>query len=61
MKKFKFIIILMHLILCCSMLLMGSFKVNYTGGARPLALGGAFVGLADDVYAILYNLSLIHI
>lgn len=55
MRKFKFTIIIFFIIVLFDPLaLVGSFKVNYTG-ARPLALGGAFVGLADDVYAMLYN------
>lgn len=28
---------------------------NYTEGGRVLGMGGAFVGLADDVYSVVYN------
>jgi len=28
---------------------------NYTDGGRVLGMGGAFVGLADDIYSLVYN------
>lgn len=34
---------------------LGVDPLNVKGGGRPLGMGGAFVGLADDLYALAYN------
>jgi len=34
---------------------LGINPLRLEAGARPLGMGGAFVGLADDVYAVFYN------
>lgn len=48
-------LIITGLLLLLSVSLSADLFENYSRGGRALGMGGAFVGLADDVYAVVYN------
>ncbi|OGC25409.1 hypothetical protein A2291_00705 [candidate division WOR-1 bacterium RIFOXYB2_FULL_42_35] len=57
--------ITLYVLLICFLFFIGTASALLTsdgidpldmeGGSRPLAMGGAFVGLADDLYSLAYN------